>query len=85
MVSFDADLGEWQPTEPLGILTYATCPCGNTLALGTDTMAQAKRLAILEWVRRECEERGVRPSVVLDDLRAVLRLKVLGESQEGAV
>ena len=32
-ISYDVELGDWTPLRQLGILTYANCPCGTTLAL----------------------------------------------------
>ena len=71
--SFDADLGNWDTSQPMGALTYADCPCGNTMALGTERMEMTDRLALLSWVREQCETRKVTPSVVLGELRTMIR------------
>src|SRR5690348_745358 len=76
-VSFDADLEDWETPQPIGSLAYADCPCGNTLALGTQSMALPTRLALLEWVREQCETRHVTASEVLAGLRQQIREGVL--------
>ena len=76
--SFDADLQDWETRSPIGSLAYADCPCGNTLALGTEGMALADRIDLLAWLREQSERRTVPPTVVLDELRAALRSAVTG-------
>ena len=77
--SYDADLGDWQTSSPIGSLAYADCPCGSTLALSTEGMALPQRQALLAWVRMETQRRGVTPSALLDGLRDNLRAQVLSE------
>ena len=72
-VSFDADLEDWDTKQPIGSLAYADCPCGNTLALGTDSMALPTRLELLDWIRQQCRDRQVGPSEVLEGLRQRIR------------
>jgi hypothetical protein len=78
-VSYDADLGDWNPSTPLGSQALANCSCGSTLALTTDGMALPRRLELLGWVRSETERRGVGSSAVLERLRDGLRKQVLGD------
>jgi hypothetical protein len=73
--SFDAELGDWDTQQPIGSIAYADCQCGNTLALGTESMPMPQRLALLAWVREQCENRQVTPTVVLEEIRAALREK----------
>lgn len=61
-------------SDPLDVLAFATCQCGNTLALGTEFMEAADQGALLQWVRHECKTRRVSPTVVLNDLRMSLQL-----------
>lgn len=77
--SYDADLGDWRTTSPIGSLAYADCPCGSTLALSTEGLALPQRQALLEWVRLETQRRGVTPSALLDSIRDTLRAQVLSE------
>ena len=80
--SFDAELGDWETTQPIGSVALANCPCGSTLALSTEGMALSQRLALLDWVRTETQRRGVSPSELLEHLRDLVRQQVLGESAE---
>ena len=77
VVSVDSEGAVWE-SEPLDALAYATCQCGNTLAIGTEFMEATDRLALLAWVHHECETRGVRPTVVWNNLRVKLQ-EVLSE------
>lgn len=81
--SYDADLGDWQPTSPIGSLAYADCSCGSTLALSTEGMALAQRHALLSWVRNETQRRGITSSMLLEELRDHLRAEVLGDALPG--
>jgi len=78
--SYDADLGDWQTTSPIGSLAYANCPCGSTLALNTEEMPISQRQALLVWIQSETERRCVTPSALLDHMRDTIRTDVLGEA-----
>jgi len=80
--SYDAELGEWKTTQPIGSVAMANCPCGSTLALTTEGMMLSKRLALLEWVRVETGRRGTSPTEILEHLRDKVREQVLEESNE---
>jgi len=77
VVTLDSEGADWE-SEPLDALAYANCQCGNTLAIGTEFMEPADRLALLAWVRHECETRGVRPTVAWKSLGVKLQ-EVLSE------
>ncbi|MGA9777109.1 MAG: hypothetical protein ACLPRE_02240 [Limisphaerales bacterium] len=78
-VSYDAELGDWKTTQPIGSVAQANCPCGSTLALSTEDMALPQRLALLNWVKTETQRRGASPSELLEYLRDKVRKQVLGE------
>ncbi len=78
--SYDAELGDWAPDEPLGSMALANCPCGNTISLGTDGMALEHRLALLNFVKEASERLAVAPAVVLERLRDEVRNQVLSEA-----
>jgi hypothetical protein len=82
--SYDADLGDWQTTSPIGSLAYADCSCGSTLALTTEGLALSQRQALLTWVKGETERRHVTPSALLDRLRDAIRAQVLSDKPPGA-
>jgi hypothetical protein len=79
--SYDAELGDWRPTEPIGSLALANCPCGSTLALSTEGMAHDQRMVLLTWVKRETQRRDISPSDLLEGLRDDIRKQVLDEPQ----
>src|ERR1700745_4266737 len=76
---YDADLGAWKTTSPIGSLAYADCSCGSTLALSTEGLALSQRQALLTWVKSETERRHVTPSALLDQLRDTIRAQVLSD------
>ena len=78
-ISYDAELGDWNTSRPIGSVALANCPCGNTLALGTEGMSLPRRLLLLNWVRIETHRRGLSPSELLDYLRDEIRKQVLAE------
>jgi hypothetical protein len=82
-VSYDAAMGDWQTRQPIGTVVMANCSCGSTLTLSTKTMVLARRLAILNWVRTETQQRGVSPSELLEYLRDKVRKRVLGDAISG--
>lgn len=82
-VSYDAELGVWNTTKPIGSVAQANCPCGSTLALSTEDMALPQRLALLNWVKIETQRRGVSPSELLEHLRDKVRKQVLDEPVSG--
>jgi hypothetical protein len=76
--SYDAELGDWKPEQPIGSVALANCSCGTTLALSTKDMTLPQRLALLDWVRAETQRRGVKPSGLLECLRDEVRKQALG-------
>jgi hypothetical protein len=77
--SYDAELGDWKPAEPIGSLALSNCPCGSTLALSTEGMALPQRLALLSWVKIETQRRGVSSSQLLERMRDEIRRQVLSD------
>jgi len=76
-ISYDADLDDWTTVRPMGSVALANCPCGSTLALGTESMPLPRRLSLLNWVNIETQRRGLSPSDLLDTLRDEVRKQVL--------
>jgi hypothetical protein len=75
--SFDADLGDWGTSAPIGSLAMADCPCGSTLALTTERMALPQRLALLAWVKTASEQLGLTSPALLERLRDQVRKQVM--------
>ncbi len=76
-VSYDAEMGNWQTTTPVGSMALANCPCGTTLALSTSRMEPSLRLELLNWLRIETEKRGVSASKLLDHVRDEVRKRAM--------
>jgi hypothetical protein len=79
-MSYDAELRDWNTLQPIGSIALSNCPCGSTLALGTEGMPLPRRLLLLNWVRIETQRRGVSPQELLDYLRDEIRKQVIAES-----
>ena len=77
--SYDAEIGDWETESPIGTIMCANCACGQTISLGTDRMELRQRLALLDWIRRESQQRGISPSLLLEGVRDRVRQLVLDE------
>jgi hypothetical protein len=66
---YDAELGDWNPLHPIGTVTYANCPCGNTLVLSSDGIPLLRLWSLLNWARVETRRRRVTPQELLNYLR----------------
>jgi hypothetical protein len=84
-MSYDAELGDWKTTKPVGSMALANCLCGSTLALTTVSLALSVRLELLNWVRIETQRRRVSPSELLEYLRDEVRKRVLDDPIPGDV
>jgi hypothetical protein len=78
-ICYDADLEDWCPTDPIGTVVQANCPCGNTLALGTRSMPLATTRLALDWIKLETERRGLSSQKLLSQVRANIREQILTE------
>lgn len=77
--SYDAEVGDWMPTEPLGTMTVSNCSCGTTLALSTQGMPLPELHAGMHWLKTESQRRQKPPEEVLACLRDNIRQQVLTE------
>ena len=78
---WDAELGDWQPTEPVGTVTLANCACGNTLALSSEGMPLPQYAALLGWAWMETKRRGVTPVRLFNFLRDEITAQVLASRE----
>ncbi len=78
-VSYDAELGDWEPTRPIGGMSAANCSCGTTLALTTETMPLSLSHLMLRWIKAETARRGLSRPELLEYLRDEVRKQVLAE------
>ena len=76
-VSFDIELGNWRPTHSAGNLALANCRCGNTLAISSSGMPLIQIWQILNWVRVETKQRGVKSEEIICQLRDLVESKAL--------
>lgn len=76
-ISYDIEIGDWEPTNPLGALVAAHCTCGSTLALATRGMPLSHLHAGLGWVRRESKRRHQTPQQLLGWVRDEIRRSVI--------
>ncbi len=82
-IPHDVEMGEWNPVRPLGTMTYANCPCGNTLALSSEGMPLLRLWSLLNWARVETQRRGLTPVELLNHLRDVITRQVLAGPGSG--
>ena len=80
-MSYDVQLGQWNPLKPLGTITYSNCGCGNTLALSSHGMLLLRLWALLNWARIETQKRGQSPQELLTYLREEICKQVLAEPE----
>jgi hypothetical protein len=78
-VPYDVEMGDWNPTKPIGTATYADCKCGNTLALTSDGMPLSQLWSLLNWARAETAKRGQTPRELLNYLREEICKQVLAD------
>lgn len=78
-ISYDAELGEWRPAQPLGAAALANCPCGSTVALTTDGIPLADIQRMLEWMKVETARRGITAEALLGLVRLEIRKRALAE------
>ena len=78
-ISYDAEMGDWETTQPIGGLALANCTCGSTMALSTDGMPLSQIHLMLKWVRTETERRGLSPKELIGYVRDEVRKQVLAD------
>ena len=82
-MSFDAELNDWNPVQPLGTSMFTNCPCGNTLCLSSQGMPVRKLWRLMNWARAETRARGQTLEALLNYLREEIRKQVVGEPNPG--
>ena len=79
-ISYDAELNDWNPAKPLGTLTFANCPCGNTLSLSSEGFPLSRLWSVMTWAQIETQRRLQTVEQLLNYLREEIRKQVLGAS-----
>lgn len=81
-ISYDADMGEWQPEKPLGTLSFSNCPCGNTLVISSEGMGLITMWRLLIWAKRETRIRGISTEDLLAHIREKIDKQALHEEDK---
>ena len=71
-LSYDAELGDFRPSPPIGTMSLANCRCGNTLSLDSRGMSLMTLWRLLRWLRGEMTRRRQKAPEVLEDLRRAI-------------
>ena len=80
---YDAEFDDWMPENPVGTVTFANCPCGNTLSLSSEGMPLRQLWSLLLWAKLETNRRGMTAQELLNYLRAEIIRQVLAEPEPG--
>jgi len=80
-MSYDAEMGDWQPTTPMGTLSMANCSCGTTLTITSAGMDLITLHRLMNWAREETGFRGIGLSELLEDLRTKIDKIVLQDDK----
>jgi hypothetical protein len=67
-ISFDLELGDLKPANPLGAVAMAICRCGTTLALSSENMPLLRLWSLMLWGKLEAHRRGITPEELLEQL-----------------
>ena len=81
-VSYDAEMENWQPLNPIGTLSTANCPCGTTLSITSNGMNLVTMWKLLHWARKESKIRGVETSTLLESIRNKIDESVLQDDTD---
>jgi hypothetical protein len=71
-ISYDAELNDWNPVQPLGTMECANCPCGNTLSLSSEGLPLRRLWQLMNSSRNA----KARP-----DVRGLVEIPARGNSQ----
>jgi|ERR1017187_6138342 hypothetical protein len=82
-ISYDAEMGDWKPLQPVGTAAMANCPCGTTLTLSSEGMALVQMWRLLNWASVETKRRGMSQEELLNHVRAEIRKQVQAEPEPG--
>jgi hypothetical protein len=79
-MSYDLEMGHWNPLEPLGAASMANCPCGNTLALTNLGMPREQLWRLMQWAKTEMEQKRLSQGELLIQVRLEIRRQVLTDT-----
>jgi len=79
VMSYDVEMGNWMPLEPIGTMICANCNCGNTITLTLKGMPLPQLWLLLAWVRSESQKPNMDAQATLDYLGSEIRKQVFSE------
>ncbi len=77
-ISYDAEVGDWNPTSPIGSIAMSNCNCGSTLAIDSRGMSLIDVWQLLRWARKETRARNLEIKDLMEDIRNKIDAKILG-------
>jgi len=78
-VSGDNPLSRIDPARLIGTISYATCPCGSTLAINSVGIDLPTMLKLLQWAAVHMVRDGMTVGELLNELRGWIDDEVLRE------
>jgi hypothetical protein len=78
-VSGDNPHKNTEPTRLIGTISFANCPCGNTLAISSSGIDLFTMCRLLRWAGSNMSRRGMSMGELLTDLRSRIDEEVLRE------
>ena len=78
-ICHDAEIGDWETTQPIGAAAHSNCLCGTTMVLTSDGMPISQIHLVLKWIKEETKRRGLSPKELLDYIRNEVRKRVLAD------
>jgi hypothetical protein len=81
-MSYDAELGNWHPLDPIGTAILANCSCGNTLTLSCDNMPIDQLWQMLDWVGLETQKQNLTVQERLNYLCDEISRQVIAAQEE---
>jgi hypothetical protein len=67
--------------DPLGPISHANCPCGNTLTIGSEGIPAAQMVELLKWARADSIRRSIGVQDLLRHLRDRIDAEVLRDDE----
>ena len=74
---YDAEIGDWETTQPIGVGAHSNCPCGTTMTLTSEGMPLSQVHLVLNWIKEETQRQGSSPLELIDYIRSEIRKRVL--------
>ena len=83
-ISYDAELGDWTPDQPIGTISTSSCSCGSSLVLSSHGMNVITLWRLMHWARKESKRRDVPIRDLLEDIREKIDERTLQNESKGS-